>query len=111
MKASSLQKALWGEYYYNPKTKLVSTKAPTVTSKPMFVSMVLDTIWQLYQTVIIDENIPAMNKFITNLQLKVPPRDIIGATDFRGKLQVIVLVLFLYTSTTSSPPSPIIHAY
>jgi ribosome assembly protein 1 len=90
MKASSLQRALWGEHYYNPKTKMVATKPATANSKPMFVSMVLDTIWQLYQTVVTDENIPAMNKFITNLQLKIPARDIAAANDMRGKLQAIM---------------------
>ena len=56
-KAESLQKALWGKYTYNSKSKKVTKiKASEEHKKPMFVQMVLDPIWQSYQILDLNEN-------------------------------------------------------
>ncbi|UPQ98739.1 P-loop-containing nucleoside triphosphate hydrolase [Chloropicon primus] len=55
--SESLQKALWGPYTYNAKTKKVTKiKASEEHKKPMFVQMVLDPIWQSYQILELQDN-------------------------------------------------------
>ncbi|KAJ8576579.1 hypothetical protein ON010_g2636 [Phytophthora cinnamomi] len=40
-----MRQALWGEYYYNGKTKKIVTKPPTSNSQTMFCSFILELIW------------------------------------------------------------------
>jgi ribosome assembly protein 1 len=51
LKRSVLEKVLWGEFYLEPKTKRVlgpkHLKGRTI--KPMFVQLVLDNIWAVYE--------------------------------------------------------------
>ena len=51
MKRSVLQKVLWGDFYYDPKTKRIlgSKHLKGRNLKPMFVQLVLDNIWQVYE--------------------------------------------------------------
>lgn len=50
MKRSSLEKVLWGDYYLDPKTKRVLGQKHLKGKRlnPMFVQLVLDTIWAVY---------------------------------------------------------------
>ncbi|KAG7381392.1 Elongation factor-like GTPase 1, partial [Phytophthora boehmeriae] len=45
-----VRQALWGEYYYNGKTKKIVTKPPTSNSQTMFCSFILDLVWSTYTT-------------------------------------------------------------
>lgn len=47
----ALLRALWGPWYYNPKTKMIVGKKGISGSKarPMFVQFVLEPLWQVYQ--------------------------------------------------------------
>jgi ribosome assembly protein 1 len=51
MKRSVLEKVLWGDFYYDPKTKRVlgAKHLKGRNLKPMFVQFVLDSIWQVYE--------------------------------------------------------------
>ncbi|CAI5727983.1 unnamed protein product [Hyaloperonospora brassicae] len=40
--------ALWGDFYYNGKTKKIVADPPTSNSQPMFCSFILDLIWTIY---------------------------------------------------------------
>jgi ribosome assembly protein 1 len=48
-KAASLQRALWGDYAYQPKTKrIVRIKASQQgRMKPLFVQLALEPIWKV----------------------------------------------------------------
>lgn len=48
---AKLRRCLWGEYYFNPKTKSVQKKPYSSSAVPMFVQMVLEPIWDVYQAV------------------------------------------------------------
>jgi ribosome assembly protein 1 len=50
MKRSTLEKTLWGDFYFDPKTKRVlgSKHLKGRNLKPMFVQLVLDNIWAVY---------------------------------------------------------------
>jgi ribosome assembly protein 1 len=51
MKRSILEKVLWGDFYLDPKTKrvLASRHLKGRALKPMFVQLVLDNIWAVYE--------------------------------------------------------------
>jgi ribosome assembly protein 1 len=50
MKRSTLEKILWGDFYLDPKTKRIlgSKHLKGRNLKPMFVQLVLDNIWAVY---------------------------------------------------------------
>ncbi|RLN11156.1 hypothetical protein BBJ28_00020236, partial [Nothophytophthora sp. Chile5] len=47
----ALRQALWGEYYYNGKTKKIVNKPPTSNSQTMFCSFILEPIWSTYTAI------------------------------------------------------------
>lgn len=51
IKRSSLEKVLWGDFFLDPKTKRVlgSKHLKGRALKPMFVQLVLDSIWAVYE--------------------------------------------------------------
>lgn len=54
IKRTVLEKALWGDFYLEPKTKrvLASKHLKGRALKPMFVQLVLDNIWAVYEATI-----------------------------------------------------------
>lgn len=55
MKRAVLEKVLWGDYYFDPKTKrvLASKHLKGRNLKPMFVQLVLEQIWAVYDCTLI----------------------------------------------------------
>ncbi|PSN65884.1 P-loop containing nucleoside triphosphate hydrolase protein [Corynespora cassiicola Philippines] len=78
IKRSVLEKVLWGDYYLDPKTKRVlgSKHLKGRNLKPMFVQLVLDNIWAVYQATTGGNNgkgDPALvEKIIKSLSITVP---------------------------------------
>ncbi|CCH45923.1 elongation factor EF-2 [Wickerhamomyces ciferrii] len=77
-KRENLQKVLWGDFYLDPKTKkIISHKGlKGRTLKPLFVSLVLDNIWKIYENVVLEKNLEVLEKIIKALNIKVLPRDL-----------------------------------
>lgn len=50
-----LQKCLWGDFYFDPKTKRVIQQKHLKGRplKPMFVQFVLENIWAVYDSVVV----------------------------------------------------------
>ncbi|KAI9246612.1 P-loop containing nucleoside triphosphate hydrolase protein [Sporodiniella umbellata] len=73
-----LQKCLWGEYYFDPKTKRVLSPKHLKgrNLKPMFVQFVLDNIWAVYGSVVIEPDRERVEKIVNALKIKVLPRDL-----------------------------------
>ncbi|KAL0582570.1 hypothetical protein ABG067_007508, partial [Albugo candida] len=46
-----LRQTLWGDYYYNPGTRRVTTKSPNQNCLPMFVQYILKPIWKAYKII------------------------------------------------------------
>jgi ribosome assembly protein 1 len=55
-KEQVLQKCLWGEYYFDPKAKrvILPKHLKGRNLKPMFVQFVLENIWAVYGSVVIE---------------------------------------------------------
>lgn len=115
-KRKSLETALWGSFYYDPKSKKVLGQKHLKgrNLKPMFVQLVLEPIWQVYKaTTGVDggNGDPALLERITkSLNLTIPkhilnsrdPRTLLTAV-FSAWLPVSVAML---VSVVESLPSP-----
>lgn len=57
VKKELLEKVLWGKYYFDPKTKRVISEKHLKgrNLKPMFVQLVLNNIWAVYQCTVLDK--------------------------------------------------------
>ena len=71
-----LQLTLWGDNYYNSKTKTIVSGAQENAKKPLFVQIVLENLWSIYESVVIRKDKEMTEKIVQKLQLKVAPRDL-----------------------------------
>lgn len=77
-KEGVLQKCLWGDFYFDPKAKRVLQHKHLKGRhlKPMFVQFVLDSIWAVYDSVVVNPNREKTEKIVGALNIKVLPRDL-----------------------------------
>ncbi|KAL8972438.1 MAG: hypothetical protein Q9197_002778 [Variospora fuerteventurae] len=116
LKRSVLEKVLWGDFYLEPKTKRVlgSKHLRGRALKPMFVQLVLDNIWAVYEATTgghAGKGDPAMVEKITkSLSLTIPPH-ILRSRDPRALLTAVFsawlpLSTAVLVSTIEYLPSP-----
>ena len=84
----ALNRFLWGDYYINKKLKKFCKGANASGKKPLFVSLILDNIWSLYDVVMVQKDKEKLEKIIGSLGLTIPPRDL-RSTDPRHQLCAI----------------------
>lgn len=83
-KRENLQKVLWGDFFMDPKTKkIINNKGLKGRSlKPLFVSLILENIWKIYQNVVIDgRNLAVIEKITKALNIQLLPRDLRSKDD------------------------------
>lgn len=115
---ANLRRALWGDFYLDPKTKRVISQSQLkgrTNLKPLFVQFVLENIWAVYENVVMNpcvslcfptsanfqlqydrsnaplfpnSNPEKIAKIVTSLSLKILPRDL-RSKDTRYTLQLI----------------------
>ncbi|XP_046400557.1 elongation factor-like GTPase 1 isoform X2 [Ischnura elegans] len=88
MDESLLEKTLWGDYYFNSKTKQITKGAQLKAKKPLFVQLILESLWSLYDTVIIRKDKEKIPKIAESLGIKLSPRDL-RHTDCKVQLQAL----------------------
>ncbi|XP_070410686.1 elongation factor-like GTPase 1 isoform X2 [Nothobranchius furzeri] len=76
IKEEVLLKTLWGDFYVNAKAKRIMKGAQAKGKKPLFVQLVLDNIWSLYDAVVTRRDKAKVEKVVTSLGLKVMARDL-----------------------------------
>ncbi|OJZ84624.1 hypothetical protein ASPFODRAFT_48710 [Aspergillus luchuensis CBS 106.47] len=118
IKRTVLEKVLWGDYYLDPKTKRVlgSKHLKGRALKPMFVQLVLDSIWAAYEATTgtgTGKGDPALLEKITkSLNINIPqyilrsrdPRNIM-TTLFSMWLPLSTAVLVSVIEYLPSPPT------
>lgn len=52
VKVDVLKKTLWGDFYLQSKTKRIMKGAQEKAKKPIFVQMILENIWLIYDVII-----------------------------------------------------------
>ncbi|KAJ2733508.1 Cytoplasmic GTPase/eEF2-like protein (ribosomal biogenesis), partial [Coemansia sp. Cherry 401B] len=82
---AKLQPLMWGDYFIDPKNKrrVLNSKqyaklygtAKASAATPLFVQLCLNSIWQVYESVVVDLNQEKIDKVIDALEIKVLPRD------------------------------------
>ncbi|XP_026071930.1 elongation factor-like GTPase 1 isoform X2 [Carassius auratus] len=73
---SVLLKTLWGDFYLNAKAKKIMKGAQSKGKKALFVQLVLDNIWNMYDAVVTRRDKEKVEKMVTSLGLKVMSRDL-----------------------------------
>lgn len=76
LREEELQRSLWGDNYFNTKTKTVTAGAQEKAKKPLFVQVVLENLWSVYDSVVIRKDKIMTEKIVQNLQLQINPRDL-----------------------------------
>ncbi|XP_072516959.1 elongation factor-like GTPase 1 isoform X2 [Salminus brasiliensis] len=76
IRSEVLQKTLWGDFYLNAKAKKIMKGAQSKGKKPLFVQLVLDNIWSLYDAVVTRRDKEKVEKMVASLGLKVTARDL-----------------------------------
>uniref|UniRef100_A0A8C5PH21 Elongation factor like GTPase 1 n=1 Tax=Leptobrachium leishanense TaxID=445787 RepID=A0A8C5PH21_9ANUR len=74
IKAAVLLKTLWGDYYLNAKAKKIMKGAQSKGKKPLFVQLILDNLWSLYDAVMKREK-EKIDKIVSSLGLLIGPRE------------------------------------
>ncbi len=88
-KPGSLRQMMWGPHIYFPKTRKVSAWTHGSEQKPMFVSMILDPIWQVYEAAMLRRDLKCSTSIAERLDLDVPIKELRSA-DSRGPVQAIM---------------------
>ncbi|XP_073424663.1 elongation factor-like GTPase 1 isoform X3 [Dendrobates tinctorius] len=74
VKPTVLLKTLWGDYYLNSKAKKIMKGAQSKGKKPLFVQLILDNMWSLYDAVMKREK-EKIDKIVSSLGLKISTRE------------------------------------
>ncbi|XP_023669673.1 elongation factor-like GTPase 1 [Paramormyrops kingsleyae] len=75
VRSEVLLKTLWGDFYLNTKAKKIMKGAQAKGKKPLFVQLVLDNIWSLYEAVVTRRDKEKVEKVISSLGIRVAARD------------------------------------
>ena len=72
-----VRRALWGEWYWRPKTKqIVDAASAPKGAEPLFASLVLTNIWKVYDAVSINYNPDRVAKIVSSLGITVDAREL-----------------------------------
>jgi len=83
-----LQRTLWGDFYINMKAKKIYSGAGAKAKKPLFVSLVLENIWTVYDAVMVRKDKELLQKMVSALSLNISPRDL-RSTDPKQQLSAV----------------------
>ncbi|XP_025419219.1 elongation factor-like GTPase 1 [Sipha flava] len=81
-----LKKTLWGDFYLHSKTKRIMKGAQEKAKKPIFVQMILENIWLIYDVIINQKDKERLLKISENMNVTLLARDL-RQTDTRILLQ------------------------
>lgn len=79
IKEDKLERCLWGDYFFDQKSKMVLTKKQSNGRpglKPMFVQFILDNLWAVYDAVILNPDLAKTQKIINSLEIKIRPQEL-----------------------------------
>lgn len=67
-----IKKFLWGDFYYNKKTKKMSTKPVKEGDTPLFVKLILKNIYQVYEKIYIEKKTKSLKSMGKKLGFEIP---------------------------------------
>ncbi|XP_076231147.1 elongation factor-like GTPase 1 isoform X2 [Calliopsis andreniformis] len=83
-----LLKTLWGDFYVNTKTKRIMKGAQEKARKPLFVQLILENLWMMYETIITRKDKEKIVSIAEKLDIKLTTRDL-RHTDPKVQLQAV----------------------
>uniref|UniRef100_A0A6G1SAJ1 Elongation factor-like 1 n=1 Tax=Aceria tosichella TaxID=561515 RepID=A0A6G1SAJ1_9ACAR len=86
---AALERSLWGDFYIDVKQKRILPNAQAKAKKTLFVSMVLENIWKIYDIVAVRRDKIRMAKICDTLGVQLSQRDI-NHTDARYQTKLIL---------------------
>ena len=86
---TALKKTLWGDFYIDTKQKRILPNAQAKAKKTLFTSMVLESIWKIYDIVAVRRDKVRMAKICDTLGIELSQRDI-NHTDARYQTKLIM---------------------
>lgn len=98
VKEEILRKVLWGDFYLNSKTKRFMKGAQEKAKKPLFVQVILDNLWNVYETVAMRNEKEKVPVICEKLGIKLTTRDL-RHTDSRVQLQSLMVQWLPLSST------------
>ncbi|XP_073977955.1 elongation factor-like GTPase 1 isoform X2 [Rhodnius prolixus] len=84
----NLRRTLWGDFYYNAKTKRIMKGAQEKAKKPLFVQLVLENIWSLYDTICVRKDKEKLVRIVEQIGVQLATRDL-RHTDPKVQLQAV----------------------
>ncbi|XP_046678882.1 LOW QUALITY PROTEIN: elongation factor-like GTPase 1 [Homalodisca vitripennis] len=81
-----LSLTLWGDYYLHSKTRKVTKGAQEKAKKPLFVQLVLENLWSVYENIVVRKDKEKLMKMVESLNVKMTARDL-RHTDSKVQLQ------------------------
>ncbi|XP_037365866.1 elongation factor-like GTPase 1 isoform X2 [Talpa occidentalis] len=75
IKKEVLMRTLWGDYYINSKAKKIMKVDQAKGKKPLFVQLILENLWSLYDAVLTKDK-EKIDKIVTSLGLKIGAREV-----------------------------------
>uniref|UniRef100_T1DCE6 Ribosome assembly protein 1 n=1 Tax=Cupiennius salei TaxID=6928 RepID=T1DCE6_CUPSA len=75
MREDVLRKTLWGDFYLSSKTKQILRGAQAKAKKPLFVQLILENIWSVYDAVLVQRDKALVEKIVNSLNLAISTRD------------------------------------
>lgn len=90
VKEDLLKKVLWGDFYLNSKTKRFMKGAQEKAKKPLFVQVIFDNLWNIYETIILRNDKEKVPVICEKLSIKLTTRDL-RHTDSRVQLQSLMM--------------------
>ncbi|CDO93636.1 unnamed protein product [Kluyveromyces dobzhanskii CBS 2104] len=113
-KRENLQKVLWGDFYMDPKTKkIINQKGLKGRNlKPLFVTLILDNIWKIYDNVLNQHDSEVLTKITNTLKITIQPRDL-RSKDYKNLLRTIMgqwvpVSTAILLSVVEKIPSPVV---
>ena len=85
----ALESSLWGDFYFNSKDKSILPGSQAKAKKPLFVQIVLENLWAVYEAVVIRKDKLMVEKIVQSLSLKVLARDL-KHSDPKVQIQAIL---------------------
>ncbi|CAF0726325.1 unnamed protein product [Didymodactylos carnosus] len=76
VKREVFMKTLWGDYYFNKKTKRVYKGAQSKGQKPLFVQFILENVWSVYESIIQRRDNDKVEKIALSVNANLSSKDI-----------------------------------
>ncbi|XP_039291871.1 elongation factor-like GTPase 1 isoform X2 [Nilaparvata lugens] len=76
LNVETLRQTLWGDFYLNSKTKRVMKGAQEKAKKPLFVQLVLENLWAVYETIAVRKDKEKLLKMCESMDVKMTSRDL-----------------------------------